>query len=67
MFLRPDASTMSQAELDETEVLDSGDRGLLTTSAAALREKAPTRAVLGGCCGADSSHVAALRGVPVGI
>jgi homocysteine S-methyltransferase len=67
VFFRPNASTMSHAELDEMEVLDSGDRGLLTTSAAALREKAPTLAVLGGCCGTDSSHVAALWGVPVGI
>jgi S-methylmethionine-dependent homocysteine/selenocysteine methylase len=60
-FLRPNASTMSHAELDEMEVLDAGDLGLLTSSAAQVRDRVPSVSVLGGCCGTDSSHVAALQ------
>jgi len=62
-FLRPNASTMTHAELDEMEVLDSGDIGLLTTSARSVRDLVPSFSVLGGCCGTDSRHVAALWGV----
>jgi S-methylmethionine-dependent homocysteine/selenocysteine methylase len=61
--LRPNASTMSHAELDEMEVLDSGDLGLLTSSMAKVREQLPALRVVGGCCGTDVSHVAALWGV----
>lgn len=63
LFLRPNASTMSHAELDEMEVLDAGDVGLLSSSASTLRGKVPTFGVIGGCCGTDSRHVAALWGV----
>ncbi|MCX6399744.1 MAG: homocysteine S-methyltransferase family protein [Propionibacteriales bacterium] len=62
-FFRPNASTMSHAELDEMEVLDAGDLGLLSSSAGSLRNQVPTLAVIGGCCGTDSRHVAALWGV----
>jgi S-methylmethionine-dependent homocysteine/selenocysteine methylase len=62
-FFRPNASTMSHAELDEMEVLDAGDLGLLTDTAATLRDQVPAIGVLGGCCGTDSRHVAALWGV----
>jgi S-methylmethionine-dependent homocysteine/selenocysteine methylase len=62
--LRPNASTMSHAELDEMEVLDSGDLGLLTSSMRTLRDQLTQIQVLGGCCGTDVSHVAALWGVP---
>ena len=61
-FLRPNASTMSHAELDEMEVLDAGDIALLTTSTSTLRRQVPSVSVVGGCCGTDSSHVAALWG-----
>lgn len=63
VFFRPNASTMSHAGLDEMEVLDAGDVGLLSSSASTLRGKVPTLGVIGGCCGTDSRHVAALWGV----
>jgi len=62
-FFRPNASTMSHAELDEMEVLDAGDLELLTSSAADLRSLVPSISVVGGCCGTDSQHVAALWGL----
>ena len=62
-FLRPNASTMSHDELDEMEELDSGDIDLLVASATTARQQAPQIAVIGGCCGTDSRHVAALWGV----
>ncbi|WP_332667168.1 homocysteine S-methyltransferase family protein [Aeromicrobium sp.] len=63
-FFRPNASTMSHEELDNMEVLDSGDLALLVDATKSLREQTPEVAVLGGCCGTDSRHVAALWGVP---
>lgn len=63
VFLRPNASTLTHAELDVMEVLDSGDIGLLTSSAADVRKEVPSLRVVGGCCGTDSRHVAALWGV----
>jgi S-methylmethionine-dependent homocysteine/selenocysteine methylase len=63
-FFRPNASTMSHEELDDMEVLDPGDLSLLVDSTQSLREQTPGLAVLGGCCGTDSRHVAALWGVP---
>ena len=45
------------------EELDSGDIDLLVASATAVRQQAPGIAVIGGCCGTDSRHVAALWGV----
>lgn len=58
--LRPNASTMSHAELDEMEVLDAGDIDLLTASLTRVREQLPAVRVVGGCCGTDVSHVAAM-------
>jgi S-methylmethionine-dependent homocysteine/selenocysteine methylase len=63
-FFRPNASTMSHEELDAMEVLDAGDLDLLVNATTSLREQTPGLAVLGGCCGTDSRHVAALWGVP---
>jgi len=45
------------------EELDAGDMPLLVSATKKLREELPAIAVLGGCCGADSRHVAALWGV----
>jgi homocysteine S-methyltransferase len=59
-FFRPNASTLSHAELDEAEDLDTGDLALLVQSTAELRALAPGIAVLGGCCGTDRRHVGAL-------
>jgi len=61
--IRPNASTMTHAELDEMEVLDEGDLPLLVSSLDALRAQLPALAIVGGCCGTDSRHVAALWGV----
>jgi S-methylmethionine-dependent homocysteine/selenocysteine methylase len=61
--VNPNASTLSHAELDAAEELDAGDLGLLTASYDALRAQLPGLAVVGGCCGTDARHVAALWGV----
>ena len=61
--VRPNASTLTHAELDAMEVLDEGDLGLLTTSLDRLRPHLPGLAIVGGCCGTDARHVAALWGV----
>ncbi len=56
----PNASTLSHAELDAAEELDAGDLGLLHSSYDALRPHLPSLRVVGGCCGTDDRHVAAL-------
>jgi S-methylmethionine-dependent homocysteine/selenocysteine methylase len=59
--LRANASTLSHAELDEAEELDEGDPDDLSARYAALRTRLPRLNVLGGCCGTDHRHVAAIR------
>src|SRR5215217_3473169 len=59
--LRANASTMSHAELDEADGLDDGDPDDLGARYAALRTALPQLNVLGGCCGTDHRHVAAIR------
>jgi S-methylmethionine-dependent homocysteine/selenocysteine methylase len=59
--VRANASTMSHAELDEAEELDAGDPADLGERYAALRAKLPQLAVLGGCCGTNHRHIAAIR------
>lgn len=59
---RPNASTLSHAELDEMDELDAGDLALLTGSTDRLREHLPSLRIVGGCCGTDARHVAALWG-----
>jgi homocysteine S-methyltransferase len=61
--VNPNASTQSHEELDAAEELDAGDLGLLRSSYDALRPSLPGLRVVGGCCGTDASHVAALWGV----
>jgi S-methylmethionine-dependent homocysteine/selenocysteine methylase len=58
--LRANASRKSHAELDESETLDDGDPDELAASYRALREKLPALSLLGGCCGTDDRHVAAI-------
>jgi homocysteine S-methyltransferase len=60
--LRVNASTMSHEELDESEVLDDGDPVQLAADIAALRRELPAVRIVGGCCGTDSRHVAAMWG-----
>jgi S-methylmethionine-dependent homocysteine/selenocysteine methylase len=58
--LRANASTMSHAELDEAEDLDDGDPVDLGRRYAELAQRLPALGVLGGCCGTDDRHVAAI-------
>jgi S-methylmethionine-dependent homocysteine/selenocysteine methylase len=58
--LRANASMRSHAELDDADELDEGDPADLAERHAALRELLPNLVVLGGCCGTDIRHVAAI-------
>ena len=58
--VRANASTKSHAELDEAAVLDDGDPDDLARRHEALRLSLPTLSVVGGCCGTDHRHVAAI-------
>lgn len=58
--VRANASTMSHAELDEAEELDPGDIDELAAGYERLRRQLPNLVVLGGCCGTDHRHVAAV-------
>ena len=58
--LRANASTKSHAELDEATELDEGDPADLGAQHAALKARLPRVNVLGGCCGTDDRHVAAI-------
>ncbi len=60
--LRVNASTMSHAELDEAEELDEGDPVQLAADQQPLLAAFPNIEVLGGCCGTDVRHVAAMWG-----
>lgn len=59
----PNASDRSHAELDEATDLDEGDPELLAQTHARVERLLPALSVVGGCCGTDSRHVAALWGV----
>ncbi len=58
--LRANASTKSHAELDAATELDAGDAADLGRSYRRLRTPLPKLNVLGGCCGTDQHHVAAI-------
>lgn len=58
--LRANASTMSHEELDNSEVLDEGNPVELGGQYRALRGKLSHINVLGGCCGTDHRHIAAI-------
>lgn len=59
-LLRANASRASHAELDEAEELDDGDPDELGALYAGLTARHPHLRVLGGCCGTDVRHVAAI-------
>lgn len=61
--LRSNASTKSHAELDEATQLDEGDLRLLATAHEQLKPLLPNLSIVGGCCGTDARHVAALWGL----
>lgn len=58
--VRANASTKSHAELDRSQTLDDGDPQDLGRRYRALRQTLPAMRVLGGCCGTDHRHVAAM-------
>jgi homocysteine S-methyltransferase len=58
--LRVNGSPLSHAELDEAEELDESDPATLARDNAALRDSLPAIRLLGGCCGTDHRHVAAI-------
>ena len=58
--VRANASTRSHAELDESVTLDAGDPRDLGRRYLDLRRSFPAMRILGGCCGTDHSHVAAI-------
>ncbi|WP_371814232.1 homocysteine S-methyltransferase family protein [Phycicoccus sp. HDW14] len=62
---RANASAMSHAELDEAEELDDGDPAQLASDQMEVSRLLPAMRVLGGCCGTDVRHVAAMWGVAV--
>lgn len=58
--LRANASRRSHAELDESADLDEGDPEELARGYQALRGALPFLSIVGGCCGTDHRHVAAV-------
>jgi homocysteine S-methyltransferase len=58
--IRANASRKSHAELDESVELDAGDPTELGGQLAAIHSRRPHINVLGGCCGTDHRHIAAV-------
>ncbi|RZN29387.1 homocysteine S-methyltransferase family protein [Bradyrhizobium sp. Leo121] len=58
--VRANASAKSHQELDESETLDAGDPTDLGRRYVDLRRSFPGMHILGGCCGTDHRHVAAI-------
>lgn len=58
--IRANASTKSHAELDESTTLDNGQPDDLGRRYRDLRDRFPSVRVLGGCCGTDHRHIAAI-------
>jgi homocysteine S-methyltransferase len=58
--LRANASTKSHAELDASTELDSGDPDDLASRYRSLKGVLPRLTVVGGCCGTDERHIAAI-------
>ncbi len=58
--VRANASTMSHAELDDATELDRGDVAGLARHYGDLRRVLPDMRVVGGCCGTDGAHIAAI-------
>jgi homocysteine S-methyltransferase len=61
--IRANASAKSHEELDAATDLDEGDPVELARAHDALRPHLPNLALVGGCCGTDARHVAAMWGV----
>jgi homocysteine S-methyltransferase len=61
--MRANASSLSHEELDAATELDEGDPAELARAQDGLRRDLPNLALVGGCCGTDARHVAAMFGV----
>jgi len=61
--MRANASSLSHEELDAATELDEGDPADLARAQRELRPSLPNLTLLGGCCGTDARHVAAMWGV----
>jgi homocysteine S-methyltransferase len=64
--LRANASRLSHAELDAATELDPGNPEELGADYARLKAGWPTLSVIGGCCGTDHTHVAAVAEAVIG-
>lgn len=58
--IRSNASCLSHAELDESEVLDDGNPTEFGEQLMQLKSQSPALTVLGGCCGTDHRHIEAI-------
>jgi S-methylmethionine-dependent homocysteine/selenocysteine methylase len=58
--VRANASTLSHAELDAATELDAGDPADLGQRYKSLRRQLQHLCVMGGCCGTDHRHIAAI-------
>ena len=56
--IRANASGKSHEELDNSEMLDTGDKHQLAEGYQVLRDLLPNLKVIGGCCGTDHNHIA---------
>jgi len=65
--LRGNASKMSHEELDRAETLDDGDPGELGSDYARILGRHSHINVLGGCCGTDRRHIAAIADACVAV
>ena len=61
--MRANASALSHEELDAATELDEGDPAGLARAQRELRPSLPDLTLIGGCCGTDARHVAAMWGV----
>ena len=59
-IVRANASTLSHAELDQAVELDDGDPQDFGRLYTALAARLPGLRIVGGCCGSDCRHVAAV-------
>jgi len=64
--LRANASRLSHAELDVATELDAGNPQELGRDYAQLKSSWPSLNVIGGCCGTDHRHVAAMADAVIG-
>lgn len=58
--VRVNASELSHAELDESEEIDEGDPDALARGVTEVLAAFSGLRILGGCCGTDARHVAAM-------